>query len=87
MTISVKLWDRLTYKHNPRDIMEARKVLDMVDGDIATHVVNVVQDAMDNGANSEQWNTFERMARMLNVKTVELVSFWFIMTDYDVWED
>lgn len=87
MTISVKLWDRLTHKHDVRDIAEARKILNLVDGDVASNILEATDRALHSGSNSEAWTNFERIARMMNVKTVELVSFWFIMTDYDVWED
>jgi hypothetical protein len=87
MTISVKLWDRLTYKHDVRDIAEAKKILERVDGDMASYILEATDEALHNGAKSEAWANLERIARMMNVKSYELVSFWFIMTSWDVWDD
>ena len=87
MTISIKLWDKLTYKHDIRDIAEARKILNLVDGDMASYILEATDKAIHDGSKSEAWTTIERIAHMMNVKTVELVSFWFIMTSWDVWED
>ncbi len=87
MTISVKLWDRLTHKHDIRDIAEARTILERVNGDTASYIVESVQMAIENGCHSKAWQDIDRIADMMNVKTEMLISFWFIMTDYDVWED
>lgn len=87
MTISIKLWDRLTYKHDVRDIAEARKILNLVDGDVASYILEATDKAIRNGSKSDAWTEIERIAKMMNIKTVELVSFWFIMTSWDVWED
>lgn len=89
MTISATLWDKLTYKHYPREIMEAREVLDRLDGDSASVLLETLDRAMttDTRTYYEGQAQIDRIANLMRIDRDKLVSFWFIMTDYDVWED